>query len=123
MQIQNKNQPTMNHKPEKYGLRKEDTKFIQKICASHSEIEKAILYVLRETGDFALASDLEIALCGQQINKNIIKEIMAVIKKEGTSKVWFDIVHYEALEQNEKDIIDDNGIILYQKNVSEEDEF
>jgi|GEM_PF-3177446 hypothetical protein len=112
----------MNQKPEKYGLRKEDTEFIRKICASHPEIEKAILYVLRDTGEFSLTSDLEIALCGAKISAKVLGKVMNAIKNESTTHCWFDIVHYEGLEtQDLRDFIDDNGIILFQKNQSEEE--
>jgi hypothetical protein len=112
----------MNYKTEKYGLRKEDTEFIKKLCSAHPEIEKAILYILRQTGEFALASDLEIALCGKNITKKTTDQVMDVIKNDGTNKVWFDIVHYEGLENQElRDYIDDNGIILYQKNATDDD--
>ena len=112
----------MNHKTGKYGLRKEDAEFIKKICSSHPEIEKAILYVMRDTGEFALTADLEIALCGKNITPKNIQDVMNVIKKEGMNQVWFDICHYEGLEnQDLRDFIDDNGIILYQKNSTEDD--
>jgi len=106
----------MSTKLEKYGLQDEQHFFILKLFAMNPNINKAILYNARDTGDFEMAANVEIAISGTKISETMIKDLLRAIKIDGPEALWFDIVNYDEIDDDlMRDFIDDNGIIIYEK--------
>ena len=57
------------------GLNNIDIEKIQKVFASHSEVEKVILYGSRAKATYKAASDIDLTLIGKELNLTIQQKI------------------------------------------------
>ena len=59
----------------KYGLKDVVVTQIQTVFAGFPEVESAILYGSRAKGTFRPGSDIDLVLCGEQVNQSILNRI------------------------------------------------
>ncbi|MEZ0116887.1 UNVERIFIED_ORG: putative nucleotidyltransferase [Heyndrickxia coagulans] len=99
-----------------YGLLERDMQYILQALKKFNEIECAILFGSRATGNYKNGSDVDIAIRGEKVTDNVIFELNDLLNEVYPIPYFFDILHYEEIH-NEKllDHIDKKGIVLYQK--------
>ncbi len=98
----------------KYGLKERDIKYIIESFSTHSEIEEAVLFGSRAKGIFKKGSDVDIAIKGKNITNSIVTRLSYLLNEEKPLPYYFDVVHYEKIEEPElTKHIDRVGIVIY----------
>ena len=82
---------------EQTGLTDVTLQKIRHVLMLFSEIEKACIFGSRAKATFKLGSDIDIALFGEKISPKILREVIYQLNEETTMPYFFDIVHYESL--------------------------
>lgn len=97
-----------------YGLLDRDIKSILEVMEKYNEVKEAIIFGSRAMGNYKKGSDVDIAIKGIEIDRNIIRKISEELNEEYPIPYFFDIIHYESLS-NEKLIhhIDNEGKFIY----------
>lgn len=97
-----------------YGLLDRDIKSILEVMEKYDEVKEAIIFGSRAMGNYKKGSDVDIAIKGIEIDRNIIRKISEELNEEYPIPYFFDIIHYESLS-NEKLIhhIDNEGKFIY----------
>jgi len=85
---------------EQTGLPEETLQKIRHELNQFSEIEKACVFGSRAKGNFKSGSDIDIALFGGGISYKILKEVTYQLNEETTIPYFFDLVHYENINNN-----------------------
>jgi predicted nucleotidyltransferase len=99
-----------------FGLREKDMQYLQHIVSSIPAIDKVILYGSRATGNFEKASDIDLALVGENISLHDVAHIHYLLENESPLLLWADVLHYDKLKNEElKKRIDLHGKIIYIK--------
>ncbi len=100
----------------KYGLKKEQWRIVEKILASHPEVEQAVLFGSRAMGNFRETSDVDIAIKGGRANTSLAAQIRFEIEENTWLPFFFDIIAYGDLQNPElKKHIDEFGKVVYDK--------
>ena len=98
-----------------YGLEKRDIKHIIESFKAFSEIKEAVLFGSRAKGNFKKGSDVDMAIKGENITHRIVTRLSSILNEEKPLPYYFDIVHYEGIDEPElKEHIDRVGIVLYE---------
>ncbi len=84
-----------------YGLTDDEIKMIKNAIARFAEIEQAKIFGSRARGDYSRASDVDIAIIGENINTNIVGELHYTLEETLPIPYYFDIVHYNSLSNLE----------------------
>lgn len=80
----------------------------------YPEIEQVILFGSWALGNAKLGSDIDLALCGREIESKTVTAFHSYLEEETTIPHFFDVIHLETTENNElRRHILENGIILY----------
>lgn len=98
------------------GLIRKDLEIISKAVNDRSEIEKAVLFGSRAKGNYKHGSDVDIAIAGKEIDHKTVLNLSYFLNEETRMPYHFDIVHFEAIKNNElKEHIQRAGVILYER--------
>ena len=100
------------------GLRERDTNDIVDAVKKFPEITKAVIFGSRATGNYKDGSDVDIAIKGDKITRETVTRLGAFLNEELPLPYFFDIVHYEKI--NNKELIkhiDEEGKAVYVKKV------
>ena len=104
----------MSYKLNKYGLRQKDMDYMLNLFKKTPEIEKVILFGSRATGEFELASDVDIAIYGKKLKQQTVNHIHYLLEEESPTPLWFDAVNYNTINNLLlKTEIDKNGVLIY----------
>jgi len=99
-----------------FGLKEEETKYIEKIISKFLEIEKVVIFGSRAMGNQKLASDVDIAVKGENISHQTILKIIDLLNEESPLPYFFDIINYNNIANIElKKHIDEKGVVIYKK--------
>lgn len=100
----------------KYGLRERDMQYMLQLFRTIPAVKKVILYGSRSTGDFEKGSDVDLAVIGEDVTFRDIAHLHHALENEGPTLLWFDVLHYDTLKNEElkKNIID-MGTVIYKK--------
>lgn len=97
-----------------YGLTEKDLMYILEGIRKYSEINKAIIFGSRAIGNYKKGSDIDLAITGDKITKDILNELSDYLNEVCPIPYFFDLLHYESLSnENLKKHIDDYGKIIY----------
>ena len=97
-----------------FGLEQKDIDEIMQIAAQFPEIEKISIFGSRAKGNYNKGSDVDLAIFGKNINRDIIVKLSEKLNSESFLPYFFDIVHYENIENGKlKEHINRIGKILY----------
>ena len=100
----------------KYGLLDDQLELIEKALGSHPEIETAVLYGSRAINTFKEASDVDIALKGEKVNKDLAINLKIYFEEETDLPYFFDCLSYHDLDNKKlKEQIDKYGVVIYRK--------
>ena len=84
------------------------------------EIESAIVFGSRATGNFKPGSDVDIALKGNKIKRLTYSKLSGILNEELPLPWYFDIIPLDAIQNNDlKDHINRVGIEFYKKEPTE----
>lgn len=100
---------------DKFGLSDKTIKVITDLFKKYTQINKVIIFGSRARGNFKNSSDIDMAICGENIDFKFIRHISAELDELPTP-YSFDVLNYSDVENNEiKTNIDKDGVIFYQK--------
>lgn len=99
-----------------YGLTEKDLKYILEAIKKYSEINKAIIFGSRAIGNYKKGSDIDLAITGHKVTKDILNELNDYLNEVCLVPYFFDLLHYESLSnENLKKHIDDYGKVIYEQ--------
>lgn len=97
-----------------YGLRQKDMDYMLQLFETIPAIEQVILYGSRATGSFEAGSDIDLAVFGPKVTYGNIAHVHDMLEEESPTLLWFDVVHYDRLRNdNLKAEIDEKGKVIY----------
>lgn len=94
-----------------FGLTAEQWKELQSVLGRFAEIEGCLLYGSRATGHHHRASDIDLALIGDDLTWSALSQIKTAFE-ESQLPVFVDVLHYQGLSDDNpiKRQIDLNGV-------------
>ena len=99
-----------------FGLLERDMKYMIGVFIQYGEIEKAVIFGSRAIGNFKQGSDIDIALCGKQLNSSLITRISSCLNQEVAIPYFIDLINYYQIKKIElRKHIDSRGKTIYQK--------
>jgi predicted nucleotidyltransferase len=99
-----------------YGLLDRDIKFIIKALKNYIEIDKAVIFGSRAIGNYKKGSDIDLAIFGEKIDRNIIIKLNDDLNEKYPLPYFFDIINYNDISNKElKDHIDNLGKLIYNR--------
>ncbi len=105
----------------KYGLSDQQRKEITDILTSYKAVEKAILFGSRAIDTYKEASDVDIAIKGENADWSLAMTIQDHLEEETYLPFFFDVVAYGSVESEElRRHIDGKGKVLFCRGMSEE---
>jgi len=103
----------------RFGLTENTIGQINSIFAKHSALEKVILYGSRAKGNYKNGSDIDLTLCGLELNQRLLLQIMTELD-DLLLPYSIDLSIYEQIDnQNLIEHIQRIGIIFYQRTDNE----
>lgn len=101
-------------KNNEYGLLERDMNYMIDIFTQYGEIEKAVIFGSRSIGNFKQGSDIDIALCGKQLNNDLITRISNRLNQEVAIPYFIDLINYHQIKNTElTKHIDTFGKMIY----------
>ncbi len=98
-------------------LPKSIQKLIQLII-SYINPESIILFGSRARGDFRQNSDFDIAVKKANLDQHHWADLLVKVDEEPITLLKVDLLHYEDLSDSYKKNIDQEGILIYEQNIS-----
>jgi len=80
------------------GLTQTDIKRITAAIKQFPEIEDAVIFGSRAKGTHKKASDVDLAIKGRAVTSETINRLNFLLNEELPLPYFFDVVHYESLE-------------------------
>lgn len=80
------------------GLTEADMNHIRTAIKQFPEIEAAVIFGSRAKGTYKKASDVDLAIKGSAVSPETIQRLDFLLNEELPLPYFFDVVHYEALE-------------------------
>jgi len=80
------------------GLTEADINCIRTAIEQFPEIEEAFIFGSRAKGTYKKASDVDLAIKGRAVTSETIKRLNFLLNEELPLPYFFDVVHYESLE-------------------------
>ncbi len=80
-----------------FGRRETDLAYLNQLFAAEPAIEQVWLYGLRAKGTFQPGSDIDLALVGPAISRQLKARIHTVLEEESPIPYFFDVVHWNTL--------------------------
>ncbi|MES2662353.1 MAG: nucleotidyltransferase domain-containing protein [Pseudomonadota bacterium] len=99
-----------------YGLEDRDLIHIQSAIQLFPEISQVILFGSRAKGNYKRGSDVDLAIKGKNVNYETAVRLSGILNEEKPLPYFFDVLHYENLNDPELiNHIDRVGIPIYKK--------
>lgn len=99
-----------------FGLKNGDLTAIIAIIAKYDDVEQAYIFGSRAKGNYKNGSDVDIALKGDTISFQTIRDISYELNEETLMPYRFDVLNYHTLDNRELiNHIDRVGIRFYDK--------
>jgi uncharacterized protein len=107
----------------KYGLSEPDIRNVVLLLQKNSKITKIVLFGSRAKGNFHAGSDVDIAIIGDKLSFNDVLDASIEIEKLNLP-YKFDLVIYDRIKEKAlTQHIDRVGIVLFETNPENRDEF
>lgn len=98
----------------KFGISDESADLIKMALSRWREIDKATVFGSRAMGNYKHGSDFDLAIYGKDVTEEIIDQLSVLLNQELPLPYYFDVVHYETLENEQlRAHIDNHGQLLY----------
>lgn len=99
-----------------FGLLDRDIEYIKEAISEFETIEKASIFGSRAMGNYKKGSDVDMAIFGKQITKEVIFKLDDYLNEIFPLPYFFDILHYENISNdNLKKHIDDEGKVVFER--------
>lgn len=99
-----------------FGLLERDLYYILKALRNYEEIERAVIFGSRALGNHKKGSDVDLAIFGEEVTSKTIFALNDLLNEEYPLPYFFDILHYEEINNNKlKEHIDSFGKELYRR--------
>ncbi|WP_051314755.1 nucleotidyltransferase substrate binding protein [Alteribacter aurantiacus] len=106
----------LNRSQSRFGLTERDFNYMEKTFKRDGRIEKVTLYGNRAQGSYKRETAVELAVFGEEVNRNIIQDVQHQLNDILPLPYYFHILHYEGLINSDLvQIIDGHGVVLYEK--------
>ena len=100
----------------KYGLSDEQLQEIKAVVASYPEIHKVVLYGSRAMGNYKAASDVDLAIIGDNLPFGFCATIKDHFEEETYLPFFFDITDYQTINNCKlKQQINERGVVIYRR--------
>ena len=107
----------------KYGLSIDQLDEIKQILAGYPAVETAVIFGSRAIDTYKEASDVDIAIKGEQADLNIALKIKDHLEEETYLPFFFDVVAYGSISSDElKKHIDTKGKVIFDRRMDEWEE-
>lgn len=83
------------------GLTEADMNHIRAAIKQFPEIEEAVIFGSRAKGTHKKASDVDLAIKGRAVTPETIQRLNFLLNEELPLPYFFDVVHYEELENRQ----------------------
>jgi len=83
------------------GLTQADIDRIAAAIKQFPEIDDAVVFGSRAKGSYKKASDVDLAIKGRAVTPEIIQRLNFLLNEELPLPYFFDVVHYESLENRQ----------------------
>lgn len=83
------------------GLTEADMNHIRAAIKQFPEIEEAVIFGSRAKGTHKKASDVDLVIKGRAVTPETIQRLNFLLNEELPLPYFFDVVHYEALENQQ----------------------
>jgi predicted nucleotidyltransferase len=94
-----------------FGIYEKSYGLIVECIKSHPEVEKAVIFGSRATGNYEKGSDIDIAIFGEKITPDIRLAISARINEELPIPYFVDVLDYKSIKNEDlKSEIDRSGV-------------
>lgn len=98
-----------------YGLTESDLAQIAEVFRQFEEVDAVVLFGSRAKGNYKLGSDVDLAVKGDRITHRTIAQFADLLNEELPLPYFFDVVHYNTLDQPLIDHIDRVGVVIYDR--------
>lgn len=98
-----------------YGLTESDLAQIAEVFRQFEEVDAVVLFGSRAKGNYKLGSDVDLAVKGDRITYRTIAQFADLLNEELPLPYFFDVVHYNTLDQPLIDHIDRVGVVIYDR--------
>lgn len=96
-----------------FGLSQNEVAYIVETLQLYPSIKKAVIFGSRAKGNYKKASDIDIALFGDQLDQ-IVLEISGKLNDQGPLPYKIDVLAYSTIDNNAlRDHIDRVGIVIF----------
>lgn len=101
-----------------FGLTAEQWDELQSVLGRFGQIEACLLYGSRATGHHHRASDIDLALMGEDLTWSVLIQIKTAFE-ESQLPVFVDVLHYQSLSNDNpiKKQLDLHGVKIYVRGV------
>lgn len=101
-----------------FGLLDRDIIIIREVMNAFPQISEAVIFGSRAMGNYKIGSDVDIAVIGNEITRDIIIRLSGILNEEKGTPYFFDILDYNKINNDElKKHIDENGKVIYDRKV------
>ena len=101
------------------GLLAEDFSEINDVFSAFPEIEKAVLFGSRAKGTAKPASDVDLALFGNQLEWTTVVRVSSLLNEETRMPYHFDVLNFSAIENEAlREHIERVGLVIFEREAS-----
>jgi len=105
----------MNHR-NKFGIPEKILEIILSGLKQFSEIEKAVIFGSRATGNYKNGSDIDIAIFGTNVTFNTVARLHGILNEQAPIPYFVDIIDFNSINNEElKKHIEDHGVTFYER--------
>lgn len=98
-----------------YGLKERSYNELMAILTSVPEIEEAVLYGSRARGDYWHASDIDLSLKGNGLNRHVLSVLNDKLYESHIPYFFDTHIYSDIMNQKFKENVDRDGIVIYRK--------
>jgi len=99
-----------------FGLEDRDFENILSTISHYKEVDLALIFGSRAKGTYNSGSDIDIAIKGENINYNIVKDISVQLNEYLPLPYFVDVIDYSHLKKDELiRHIDNFGKVIYKR--------
>jgi len=92
---------------------------IIRIITAHKKPQRIVLFGSRATGSFEEASDIDLAIFGEDWSSTDLNLVKARLEENISTPLKFDVLHFDVLtKENLKQEILNGGVVIYESEKS-----
>ena len=98
-----------------FGLSEKDMNAIVAILRKHNSVEQGVIFGSRAKGNYKAGSDVDIALKGNDLNYEVVRNISHELNEETAMPYHFDVINFHTIESVDlKEHIERVGVSFYE---------